>query len=430
MTRIVRNRRFPGHAWITLVLLVCCSCATNPVTGHRELRLISPQEEISLGQENFAPSQQLQGGPMVLFPEVGRYVAEVGRRLAAVSDRPGLPYEFVVVDSGEANAWALPGGKIAVHRALLTELDDEAELAAVLGHEIVHAAAGHSAQAMQRGTAMQLGLGVLSSLMQGSAYSPLYNMGANLGSQLVMQSYSRAQESEADHYGMLYMQRAGYDPTAAVDLQKTFLRLFQDHKPGVLGTLFQSHPPSEARVRANWALLQKIGAGGLREKERYHQRLAALFRARPAYDLHAKALARLAQKDYVQARQFAAQAATALPEEALFPLTLGDIAMAQQDYGTALGWYRKAATLNRQYFLPSFSAGVAAIKAKEASIAQRFLQDSLAILPTAEAHYLLGRLALQDGRREEAIGHLKVAAQSQGQIGQAARALLLQLGAL
>ena len=430
MTSIIRNRPFLGHAWLTLVLLVCCSCATNPVTGHRELRLISPQEEISLGQENFAPSQQLQGGPMVLFPEVGSYVAEVGRRLAAVSDRPELPYEFVVVDSGEANAWALPGGKIAVHRALLTELDDEAELAAVLGHEIVHATAGHSAQAMQRGTALQLGLGVLSSLMQGSAYSPLYNMGANLGSQLVMQGYSRAQESEADHYGMLTMQRAGYDPTAAVDLQKTFVHLFTGHEPGVLGTLFQSHPPSVARVLANQALLQKIGAGGLREKERYHQRLAALFRAKPAYDLHAKALANLAQKDYVQARQYAAQAAAALPQEALFPLTLGDIAMAQQDYGTALDWYSKAATLNRQYFLPSFSAGVAAIKAKDTSLAQRFLQESLVILPTPEAHYLLGRLALQDGSREEAIGHLKAAAQSEGQIGQAARALLARMGAL
>ena len=198
----------------------------------------------------------------------------------------------------------------------------------------------------------------------------------------------------------------------------------------MLGTLFQSHPPSMARVLANQALLQKIGAGGLREKERYHQRLAALFRAKPAYELHARALASLAQKDYVQARQYATRAAAALPEEALFPLTLGDIAMAQQDYGAALDWYSKAATLNRQYFLPSFSAGVAAIKANEAPTAQRFLQESLAILPTPEAHYLLGRLALQGGSREEAVGHLKVAAQSEGQIGQAARVLLARMGAL
>ncbi len=414
--------------WAALLMVVCGGCVTNPVTGHREMRLISPQEEIGLGQENFAPTQQLQGGPMVLFPEVTRYVAEVGRRLAAVSDRPDLPYEFVVVDSDEANAWALPGGKIAVHRALLTELDDEAELAAVLGHEIVHAAAGHSAQAMQRGTVLQLGLGVLSSMMQNSLYSPLYNLGANLGSQLVMQSYSRSQESEADHYGMIYMRRAGYDPTAAVDLQETFVRLSQGHESGVLDALFQSHPPSEARVRANRALLGKIGAGGTRERQRYQDHLAALFRAKPAYDLHTQALRHLKEKDYAQAQRLATQAAAALPGEALFPLTLGDIAMARQDYDTALEWYTKATTLNRQYFLPPFSAGLAALKARKPASARRYLQESLDILPTAEAHYLLGRLALQDGHDAAAIGHLKVAAQSEGQAGQAARALLARMG--
>jgi predicted Zn-dependent protease len=416
------------QAWAILLALACSGCVTNPVTGRRELRFVTPQEEIALGQEDFAPTQQLQGGPMVLFPEVNRYVAEVGRKLAAVSDRPDLPYEFVVVDSDEANAWALPGGKIAVHRALLTELDDEAELAAVLGHEIVHAAAGHSAQAMQRGTILQLGLGLLSAFTQSSPYSTLYNMGTNLGSQLVMQSYSRAQESEADHYGMIYMQRAGYDPAAAVDLQETFVRLSRGHEPGVLDALFQSHPPSEARVRANRALLEKLGAGGRREKERYHERLAALFRAKPAYELHARALQSLSRKEYDQAERLEAQAAAALPGEALFPLTLGDIAMAREDYGAALTWYEKAAALNSRYFLPPFSAGLAALKARKPATAQHFLQDSLNILPTPEAHYLLGRLALQDGRREEAIDHLKVAARSQGQVGAAARALLLRMG--
>ena len=425
-TKVIATRWQLG--WVALLMVVSGGCVTNPVTGQREIRLISPEEEISLGQEYFAPTQQLQGGPMVLFPEVTRYVAEVGRRLAAVSDRPGLPYEFVVVNSDEANAWALPGGKIAVHRALLTELDDEAELAAVLAHEIVHAAAGHSAQAMQRGTVLQLGLGMLSSMIQNSLYSPLYNLGANLAGQVIMQSYSRSQESEADHYGMIMMRRAGYDPSAAVDLQETFVRLSQGQEPGVLGALFQSHPPSSARVRANRALLQKIGAGGIRGRQRYHDHLAALFHAKPAYDLHIQAQRHIKEKDYAQAQRLESQAQAALPGEALFPMTLGDIAMAKQDYDTAFQWYSKATNLNGKYFLPPFLAGLAAFKASKPDSAQRYLQQSLDILPTAEAHYLLGRLALQKGHIETAIGHLKVAAQSQGQVGQAARALLAQMG--
>ena len=125
------------------------ACVINPVTGDRELALISADQEIAIGEQQYEPSQQMQGGEYALDPELTAYVASVGRKLAAVSDR-ALPYEFVVLNSSVPNAWALPGGKIAVNRGLLTELDSEAELAAVLGHEIVHAAARHGALAMQR----------------------------------------------------------------------------------------------------------------------------------------------------------------------------------------------------------------------------------------------------------------------------------------
>src|SRR5690606_41050373 len=99
----------------------------------------------------------MQGGPYELDPELTRYVQQVGQKVAAHADRD-LPYEFVVLNNPVPNAWALPGGKIAVNSGLLAELDSEAELAAVLGHEIVHAAARHSAQQVERGTLLQLGV--------------------------------------------------------------------------------------------------------------------------------------------------------------------------------------------------------------------------------------------------------------------------------
>ena len=137
-------------------LLLCLyGCATNPVTGKSQLVGMSEKQEIAIGEENYAPMQQSGGGEYDIDPLLTEYVQDVGNRLAEVSDRP-LPYEFVVLNSSVPNAWALPGGKIAVNRGLLTELDSEAELAAVLGHEIVHAAAGHTSQRAGRSSLLQV----------------------------------------------------------------------------------------------------------------------------------------------------------------------------------------------------------------------------------------------------------------------------------
>ena len=133
---------------ITLLVLFCfitAGCATNPVTGKSELVLMSESAEIAIGTKHYRPNQQAEGGLYLMDPELTSYVNQVGARLAAVSDRP-LPYEFVVLNDSIPNAWALPGGKIAINRGLLLALENEAELAAVLGHEIVHAAARHSAK--------------------------------------------------------------------------------------------------------------------------------------------------------------------------------------------------------------------------------------------------------------------------------------------
>ena len=141
---------------LTAISAACLAsaCATNPVTGESDFMIVSEAQELDLGRQNYAPMQQAQGGVYDIDPELTRYVQQVGGKLAAVSDRP-LPYEFVVLNNSVPNAWALPGGKIAINRGLLTELSSESELAAVLGHEIVHAAAKHSAQQMSRGALLE-----------------------------------------------------------------------------------------------------------------------------------------------------------------------------------------------------------------------------------------------------------------------------------
>lgn len=168
-------------------------CAVNPVTGKSEFMIVSEQEELALGQQNYAPMQQAQGGVYDVDPELTSYVQEVGARLAAVSDRQ-LPYEFVVLNNSVPNAWALPGGKIAINRGLLTELNSEAELAAVLGHEIVHAAAKHSAQQMSRGAWLQGVIMATAIATGGSDYGQLVVGGAAAGAQLINSTYGRSAE--------------------------------------------------------------------------------------------------------------------------------------------------------------------------------------------------------------------------------------------
>lgn len=196
---------------LVLAVALLVACGVNPVTGKKELNLVGEETELKIGAENYVPSRQMQGGDLAVDPELTRYVNGVGQKLAGVSDRK-LPYEFTVLNNSVPNAWALPGGKIAVNRGLLTQLNSEAELAAVLGHEITHAAARHGAKSMERGLFMQGAVMALAIGAHDNQYANMIVGGAVLGAQLVTQRYGREAELEADHYGMVYMKRAGYDP--------------------------------------------------------------------------------------------------------------------------------------------------------------------------------------------------------------------------
>src|SRR5690606_18919804 len=186
------------------------------------------------------PTQQTQGGQFYIDPELTVYVREVGMKMAQVSDRPDLPYDFVVLNNSVPNAWAMPGGKIAINRGLLVLLEDEAQLAAVLGHEIVHAAARHSVQQQSRAGLLQIGLQVAQVATQGTEYGGLITAGAGAGANLWFAKYGRDQELQSDNKGIDYMVKAGYDPRAAVELQETFLKLSKQHNQDWLQGLLAS----------------------------------------------------------------------------------------------------------------------------------------------------------------------------------------------
>lgn len=413
-----------------VTILACMSvaaCTINPVTGQRELALVTAADEVSIGRAQYVPSRQMQGGDYVADPALTRYVGEVGQRLAAVSDR-ALPYEFVVLDNSVPNAWALPGGKIAVNRGLLVELDSEAELAAVLGHEIVHAAARHGAQAMQRGLLLQLGLIAAGAASRGNDYSNLVVGAAGVGAQLINQRYGRGDELEADAYGMQYMSRAGYDPRAAVSLQETFLRLAEGQpEQGWLAGLFASHPPSAERVAANRNTAATLPSGGALGREPYRAAIASLLDAQPAFDAYDEGRAALRDGDVARARNLAEQAVRLAPREGHFHALLGDIDLSQNRHADAIGHFRDAISRNDRFFYYALQKGRAERELGQLAAARSDFEASLALLPTAEAHFGLGAISEREGDAVAALSHYRQAAEATGSTGAAAQDAVVRL---
>jgi beta-barrel assembly-enhancing protease len=410
-----------------LLAVALTGCATNPVTGRSELRLVSEAQEVQIGREHYAPLRQAEGGDLTVDPGLTRYVNEVGQRIAAVSDRPDLPYEFVVVNNSVPNAWALPGGKIGINRGLLTEMDSEAELAAVLAHEIVHAAARHSAQRIERGMMMELGVAAIAVGTQDSRNAGLIGGVASISAALLTQRYSRSAELEADRYGMLYMHRAGYDPRAAVALQATFVRLSEGRRSGWLDGLFASHPPSQERVESNRVYAAELGHEGMDTgRDRYHQALAYLERSADAYAALDEGRKALAEGRAAEARTLAMQAITLEPREAHFHGLLADARRADGPRA-ALPHYDAAIRTNADYFAFHLGRGLThrALGNRERAI--RDLQRSNELLPTAAANTALGEMAETVGQRGTAIAHYRAAAYASGSDGQRARQRLAQL---
>jgi beta-barrel assembly-enhancing protease len=421
-----KPQRFVLSATAAVTMLV--GCVINPVTGDRELALVSADQEIAIGEQQYEPSQQMQGGEYALDAELTAYVAEVGQKLAAVSDRQ-LPYEFVVLNSSVPNAWALPGGKIAVNRGLLMELTSEAELAAVLGHEIVHAAARHGALAMQRGLLLQGALLVTQVAAQRSDYGGLTVGAANLGAQLLTMRNSREAELESDLYGMRYMAAAGYDADAAVSLQETFVRLSEESggRGGRLATLFASHPPSEERVAKNRETAAMLAADGDLGRERYQRAMARLRERAPAYDAYDEGREALAEDRPADAERSAQQALRMLPAEANIHALLGDIDLQERRYEDAIRHYDDAIARDDGFFYYHLQQGLAHRQLRDWQEARTALETSVRLLPTADAVYALGTLAEQRGDRQAALKYYMEAAGSNSPAGQAAAEATVRL---
>ncbi|MFZ0391514.1 MAG: M48 family metalloprotease [Calditrichia bacterium] len=237
-------------AGIVLVAFLI-SCATNPVTGKKELMLLSKEDEIQMGEQT--DEQVIQTYGIYNDADLGRFVSELGQKMAKLSHRPNLPYEFKVMDTPVINAFAVPGGYVYMTRGIMVYLNNEAALAGVMGHEIGHIAAKHTAQQYSRAQLANLGLGL------GMILSEDFRQFAGLaqfGVQMLFLKFSRDDESQSDKLGVEYAVKAGYDASEMAGFFRTLERM-NEASGSTLPTWFSTHPDPGDRYNRIIELAQK-----------------------------------------------------------------------------------------------------------------------------------------------------------------------------
>lgn len=261
---------WPRTAFLCAALMLLGACATNPATGRPDFVFMSEEKEIELGRQTHP--QILAEFRVYRDKKLQRYVQSVGHKLADNSDRPNLRYTFTVLDSEDVNAFAVPGGYVYITRGLLSYLNSEAELAAVLGHEIGHITARHAVRQHSKSTMFDI-IGTVAGAATGAAGSTL----TGLFGGVLISGYGRGMEHEADELGAQYLVRSNYHSEAMIDVVKILKNqeLFEiesakreNREPHVYHGVFATHPDNDTRLRKIVKAAEEISTEGDRPDNR------------------------------------------------------------------------------------------------------------------------------------------------------------------
>jgi predicted Zn-dependent protease len=312
---------------------IATGCAVNPVTGDRQLMLISESQEIALDQENSPHQFSSDYGP-VQDQSLNNYLTQVGNNMAARSHRPNMPYSFRAVNATYVNAYAFPGGSIATTRGILLELENEAELAGLLGHELGHVNARHTAERMSKGLLLQ-GLLAIGTVYLESEHEKWAALAAGLGgiaAGALLAHYSRDDERQADALGMEYMTRAEYSPEGMVGLMDV-LRSMSKHKPNAIEMMFATHPMSEERyqtaVEASRTKYQ-VAQNYPLHKERYMDNTANLRKIQGAIESLQDGEKEMMKEQFSEAEKFFGTALRQAPRDYAGLLMMAKCQLAQE----------------------------------------------------------------------------------------------------
>lgn len=340
------RREFLKAGSMTALGVALGGCAKNPVTGESQFMLVSEEQEIAMDKKA-SPHQLSADYGAIQDGEVNAYVAGVGDSLAATSHRPDMPYSFRVVNANYVNAYAFPGGTIACTRGIMLEIDNEAEMAALLGHEIGHVNARHTASRMSNqavaGVLMGVG-GAVIGAKYGSEWGALAGGLGGIGVGALLASYSREDERQADDLGMEYMTNAQYNPDGMVGLMD-MLNDQHDRQPSALEVMFSTHPMSSERLATarKAAATQYLSAGEYRiYRERYMDNTASLRRLEPVVRDLQDAEKLIREKQYGEAEDKIGTALKAAPQDYAGLLLMTKCQIVQERYDKARPYAARA----------------------------------------------------------------------------------------
>jgi len=329
------RRDFLWLASVSTASIALPGCAVNPVSGESQLMLMSETEEIQVDKEN-SPHQFSADYGTLQDKALNNYVSEVGNRMAAISHRPNMPYSFQGVNATYVNAYAFPGGTIAATRGILLSMKNEAELGGLLGHELGHVNARHTASRMSKtmlvGLSLNLGLAVMSTSQKYGQYIQLAGLVGQLGAGMLLAHYSRSDERQADALGMEYMTKAGHSPQGMVGLME-LLNTMGKHKPNVIETMFATHPMSSERYQTakesadtEYGAMKKLPLN----RDRYMDNTAKLRRMKKSIEAMQQGEKEMAKEQFRPAEQHLKTALKRTPEDYTALVMMGKCQLAQE----------------------------------------------------------------------------------------------------
>ncbi len=259
------------YAKAAACLVLLLSCATTGPSGQKSFIIIPSGQEVEIGA---GMAQQVEGTETILPDSVWQaYLAEVGHKIVDICDRQDIEYHFKVIQSDQVNAFAAPGGYVYFYTGLLREMDNEAEMAAVMAHEISHVVARHGIKRLQKALGVALAYELA---FGGEGAGQALDAAIGLGMGLVFAGYSRGAEREADRFGIHYMAKAGYNPQGALGMFDKLAALGDRGAPNVFDKLASSHPETQERIaNANAQVneMQPLPLGLTLGEARYQQML-------------------------------------------------------------------------------------------------------------------------------------------------------------
>ncbi|MGF1615150.1 MAG: M48 family metalloprotease [Gammaproteobacteria bacterium] len=384
--RRMSRRDFLWLASVTTTGAALAGCATDPITGKSRLMLMSEADEIELDKQ-YAPHQFSNDYGRVRDDGLDRYLTQVGSSIGAVSHRPHMPYSYHAVNANYVNAYTFPGGTMACTRGILVDMQDEAALAGLLGHETGHVTARHMArrQTQQLLAALALG-GVALAAAQSdhlAGYSNLiYAVGA-IGAGALLAYYSRENEREADSLGLQYMAEAGYNPEGMVDLM-AMLQKLSDRDPNALELMFATHPMSrerfetaqrESQVRYAEHLDRNVG------RERYLDNTARLRQLRPTIVALRAGEADMARKRYPQAEKQFTEGLKQAPDDYCGLVLMAECLSAQGRQREAQRYLNQAKTVYPEEGKALHLSGINHLALKRPDVALAEFQAYERVLP-------------------------------------------------